>query len=157
MNSEPSLQTTSKGSPGQEDWRANPNESLASGRVEFISFSIGNEQYGVDIMAVVEVGPRTRICLQTRPGRAHEARSVNGLNIKGVRVREQNARPGRRDPGPGPDEEPGTDHTADRDHGEMTILQPSLQMSALTAATPAVPLRPLTPRRAAILVRAFAR
>jgi hypothetical protein len=43
VNIGPALQTTSKGFSGQEDWRANPNESLASGRVEFISFSIGEE------------------------------------------------------------------------------------------------------------------
>ena len=82
MNSEPSLQTTSKGSPGQEDWRANPNESLASGRVEFISFSIGEEQYGVDIMAVREIKGWTEIT--HLPKQPDYVRGV--LNLRGVIV-----------------------------------------------------------------------
>ena len=33
VNIEPALQATSTGSASQEDWRANPNESLTAGRV----------------------------------------------------------------------------------------------------------------------------
>jgi purine-binding chemotaxis protein CheW len=82
VNSEPSHQTTSKGSSGQEDWRANPNESLASGRVEFISFSIGEEQYGVDIMAVREIKGWTEIT--HLPKQPEYVRGV--LNLRGVMV-----------------------------------------------------------------------
>ena len=82
MNSQPALQTTSKGSTGQEDWRANPNESLTSGRVEFISFSIGEEQYGVDIMAVREIKGWTEIT--HLPKQPDYVRGV--LNLRGVMV-----------------------------------------------------------------------
>jgi purine-binding chemotaxis protein CheW len=75
------LQTT-KGSSGQEDWRANPNESLTSGRVEFISFSIGEEQYGVDIMAVREIKGWTEIT--HLPKQPDYVRGV--LNLRGVMV-----------------------------------------------------------------------
>src|ERR1700730_13554639 len=79
---DPALQTTSKGSSGQEDWRSNPNESLASGRVEFISFSIGDEQYGVDIMAVREIKGWTEIT--HLPKQPDYVRGV--LNLRGVVV-----------------------------------------------------------------------
>src|SRR5258708_16942469 len=82
MNIEPSLQTTSKGSTSQEDWRANPDDSLASGRVEFISFSIGEEQYGVDIMAVREIKGWTEIT--HLPKQPEYVRGV--LNLRGVMV-----------------------------------------------------------------------
>src|SRR5258708_13212926 len=82
MNIEPSLQTTSKGSTSQEDWRQNPNESLASGRVEFISFSIGEEQYGVDIMAVREIKGWTEIT--HLPQQPDYVRGV--LNLRGLLV-----------------------------------------------------------------------
>jgi purine-binding chemotaxis protein CheW len=82
VNSQPALQTTSKGSPSHEDWRQNPNESLASGRVEFISFSIGNEQYGVDIMAVREIKGWTEIT--HLPKQPEYVRGV--LNLRGVMV-----------------------------------------------------------------------
>src|SRR3979411_1464129 len=82
MNGEPALQTTSKGSPGQEDWRANPGQSLTSGRVEFISFSIGEEQYGVDIMAVREIKGWTEIT--HLPKQPEYVRGV--LNLRGVIV-----------------------------------------------------------------------
>src|SRR5258708_30277139 len=82
MNIEPSLQTTSKGSTSQEDWRASSSESSASGRVEFISFSIGEEQYGVDIMAVREIKGWTEIT--PLPKQPHHVRGV--LNLRGVMV-----------------------------------------------------------------------
>jgi len=82
VNTEPALQNTSKGSSGQEDWRQNPNESLASGRVEFISFSIGEEQYGVDIMAVREIKGWTEIT--HLPKQPEYVRGV--LNLRGVMV-----------------------------------------------------------------------
>ena len=82
MNTEPALQTTSKSSSGQEDWRQNPNESLTSGRVEFISFSIGDEQYGVDIMAVREIKGWTEIT--HLPKQPEYVRGV--LNLRGVMV-----------------------------------------------------------------------
>ena len=82
MNSERALHNPSKGSPGQEDWRANPNESRTSGRVEFISFSIGEEQYGVDIMAVREIKGWSEIT--HLPKQPDYVRGV--LNLRGVMV-----------------------------------------------------------------------
>jgi purine-binding chemotaxis protein CheW len=82
MKVEAASQTTPKGSSGQEDWRANPNESLTSGRVEFISFSIGEEQYGVDIMAVREIKGWTEIT--HLPKQPDYVRGV--LNLRGVMV-----------------------------------------------------------------------
>jgi purine-binding chemotaxis protein CheW len=82
VNIEPPLQTTSKGSAGQDDWRARSHESAASGRVEFISFSIGEEQYGVDIMAVREIKGWTEIT--HLPKQPDYVRGV--LNLRGVMV-----------------------------------------------------------------------
>ena len=82
MNSDPALHNSSKGSPGQEDWRAKPNEFRTSGRVEFISFSIGEEQYGVDIMAVREIKGWTEIT--HLPKQPEYVRGV--LNLRGVMV-----------------------------------------------------------------------
>jgi purine-binding chemotaxis protein CheW len=81
VNSEPAFQT-SKGTSGQEDWRASSNENVASGRVEFISFSIGDEQYGVDIMAVREIKGWTEIT--HLPKQPDYVRGV--LNLRGVMV-----------------------------------------------------------------------
>ena len=82
MSNEPAIQATSKNSSGQDDWRSNPNEQLASGRVEFISFSIGEEQYGVDIMAVREIKGWTEIT--HLPKQPEYVRGV--LNLRGVMV-----------------------------------------------------------------------
>jgi purine-binding chemotaxis protein CheW len=82
MNSEPELQTSLKGYSSHEGWRTNPNESLASGRVEFISFSIGDEQYGVDIMAVREIKGWSEIT--HLPKQPEYVRGV--LNLRGVMV-----------------------------------------------------------------------
>jgi purine-binding chemotaxis protein CheW len=82
VSNEPALQATAKNSSGQDDWRSNPNEQLASGRVEFISFSIGEEQYGVDIMAVREIKGWTEIT--HLPKQPEYVRGV--LNLRGVMV-----------------------------------------------------------------------
>jgi purine-binding chemotaxis protein CheW len=55
VNIEPAQQTTPKAPSNQADWRPPADGSAASSRVESISFSIGDEQYGVDIMAVREI------------------------------------------------------------------------------------------------------
>ena len=81
VSNEPAFQATSKGS-GQDDWRSNSSESVASGRVEFISFSIGEEQYGVDIMAVREIKGWTEIT--HLPKQPDYVRGV--LNLRGVMV-----------------------------------------------------------------------
>ncbi len=80
MNSEPAAQA--KAPAGSEDWRAKPGESATSGRVEFISFSIGEEQYGVDIMAVREIKGWTEIT--HLPKQPDYVRGV--LNLRGVMV-----------------------------------------------------------------------
>jgi purine-binding chemotaxis protein CheW len=81
VSNEPALQSTAKVSAGQEDSRTKP-ESVASGRVEFISFSIGEEQYGVDIMAVREIKGWTEIT--HLPKQPEYVRGV--LNLRGVMV-----------------------------------------------------------------------
>jgi len=81
VSNEPALQSTAKAPAGQEDWRSKP-ESVASGRVEFISFSIGEEQYGVDIMAVREIKGWTEIT--HLPKQPEYVRGV--LNLRGVMV-----------------------------------------------------------------------
>jgi purine-binding chemotaxis protein CheW len=73
---------SAKGAPGQDDWRSKPGESATSGRVEFISFSIGEEQYGVDIMAVREIKGWTEIT--HLPKQPEYVRGV--LNLRGVMV-----------------------------------------------------------------------
>jgi purine-binding chemotaxis protein CheW len=82
VSKEPAFQSTSKGAAGQDDWRQNPSEAFASGRVEFISFSIGEEQYGVDIMAVREIKGWTEIT--HLPKQPDYVRGV--LNLRGVMV-----------------------------------------------------------------------
>jgi purine-binding chemotaxis protein CheW len=82
VSNEPAFQSTQKGPAGQDDWRSNHSESIASGRVEFISFSIGEEQYGVDIMAVREIKGWTEIT--HLPKQPDYVRGV--LNLRGVMV-----------------------------------------------------------------------
>ena len=81
MNIEPAPQTTSNSS-NQDNWRANPDGSTASSRVESISFSIGDEQYGVDIMAVREIKGWSEIT--HLPKQPDYVRGV--LNLRGVMV-----------------------------------------------------------------------
>jgi purine-binding chemotaxis protein CheW len=81
VNIEPAPQTTSNSS-NQDNWRANPDGSTASSRVESISFSIGDEQYGVDIMAVREIKGWSEIT--HLPKQPEYVRGV--LNLRGVMV-----------------------------------------------------------------------
>src|SRR3974390_225137 len=82
VSNEPAIHASSKGSAGQDDWRSNQSESLGSGRVEVISFSIGEEQSGVDIMAVREIKGWTEIT--HLPKQPDYVRGV--LNLRGVMV-----------------------------------------------------------------------
>jgi purine-binding chemotaxis protein CheW len=82
VNIEPALPTTSNNSSNHDNGRANPNGSAASGRVETISFSIGDEQYGVDIMAVREIKGWSEIT--HLPKQPDYVRGV--LNLRGVMV-----------------------------------------------------------------------
>ena len=82
VSNEPSFQAASKSPNGQEDWRSNHSDTVTSGRVEFISFSIGEEQYGVDIMAVREIKGWTEIT--HLPKQPDYVRGV--LNLRGVMV-----------------------------------------------------------------------
>jgi purine-binding chemotaxis protein CheW len=76
VNIEPALPTN------HDNGRANPNGAAASGRVETISFSIGDEQYGVDIMAVREIKGWSEIT--HLPKQPDYVRGV--LNLRGVMV-----------------------------------------------------------------------
>jgi purine-binding chemotaxis protein CheW len=82
VNIEPALPTTSNNSSNHDNGRANPNGSVASSRVETISFSIGDEQYGVDIMAVREIKGWSEIT--HLPKQPDYVRGV--LNLRGVMV-----------------------------------------------------------------------
>jgi purine-binding chemotaxis protein CheW len=64
------------------DWRGNDAAHTAGTNTEFISFAIGDEQYGVDIMAVREIkgwSPVTQL-----PNQPDYMRGV--LNLRGVMV-----------------------------------------------------------------------
>jgi len=67
---------------GQDNWRSVADAAAGTGRVEFISFSIGDEQYGVDIMAVREIKGWTEIT--HLPKQPDYVRGV--LNLRGVMV-----------------------------------------------------------------------
>jgi purine-binding chemotaxis protein CheW len=82
VNIEPAPQTTSKAPPSQDNWRSTPDGSAVSSRVESISFSIGEEQYGVDIMAVREIKGWSEIT--HLPKQPDYVRGV--LNLRGVMV-----------------------------------------------------------------------
>jgi purine-binding chemotaxis protein CheW len=82
VNIEPVPQTTSKAPPGQDNWRSTADGSAVSSRVESISFSIGEEQYGVDIMAVREIKGWSEIT--HLPKQPDYVRGV--LNLRGVMV-----------------------------------------------------------------------
>jgi len=82
VNTEPALQANSKGPSNQDNWRSTPDGSATSSRVESISFSIGDEQYGVEIMAVREIKGWSEIT--HLPKQPDYVRGV--LNLRGVMV-----------------------------------------------------------------------
>ena len=82
MNPESALQANPKAHPNQDDWRSASGAASSSGRIESISFSIGDEQYGVDIMAVREIKGWSEIT--HLPRQPEYVRGV--LNLRGVMV-----------------------------------------------------------------------
>jgi purine-binding chemotaxis protein CheW len=82
VNIEPARQSTPKSPLHQDDGRSTPDASVVSGRAEFISFSIGDEQYGIDIMAVREIKGWSEIT--HLPKQPDYVRGV--LNLRGVMV-----------------------------------------------------------------------
>jgi purine-binding chemotaxis protein CheW len=82
VNIEPALQTNSTSSSSHDNGRSTADGPGSSGRVETISFSIGDEQYGVDIMAVREIKGWSEITLL--PKQPDYVRGV--LNLRGVMV-----------------------------------------------------------------------
>jgi purine-binding chemotaxis protein CheW len=82
VSNEASVQPAAVTSSNPDAWRSGPNSSVASGRVESISFSIGEEQYGVDIMAVREIKGWSEIT--HLPKQPDYVRGV--LNLRGVMV-----------------------------------------------------------------------
>src|SRR5260370_27528046 len=82
MNSEPAPQTALKAYANQDDWRPAPNGSAGGGRMQSISFSIGEDQYGVDIMAVREIKGWSEIA--HLPKQPEYVRGM--LNLRGVMV-----------------------------------------------------------------------
>jgi purine-binding chemotaxis protein CheW len=82
VNIESVQQTTAKGPAHNDGERSAGDGQAASGRVESISFSIGDEQYGVDIMAVREIKGWSEIT--HLPKQPDYVRGV--LNLRGVMV-----------------------------------------------------------------------
>jgi purine-binding chemotaxis protein CheW len=70
------------GENGRMEWGAGDAEGHASGLTQFISFAIGNDQYGVDIMAVREIKGWSEIT--HLPKQPEYVRGV--LNLRGVMV-----------------------------------------------------------------------
>jgi purine-binding chemotaxis protein CheW len=82
VNIEPAQQTTTKSPTSHDHEHAGADGKAASSRVESISFSIGEEQYGVDIMAVREIKGWSEIT--HLPKQPDYVRGV--LNLRGVMV-----------------------------------------------------------------------
>jgi purine-binding chemotaxis protein CheW len=82
VNIEPAQQTSAKGPASHDHEQSGADGRAASGRVESISFSIGDEQYGVDIMAVREIKGWSEIT--HLPKQPDYVRGV--LNLRGVMV-----------------------------------------------------------------------
>jgi purine-binding chemotaxis protein CheW len=82
VNIEPAQQTSAKSPASHDHEHAGFDGAATSGRVESISFSIGEEQYGVDIMAVREIKGWSEIT--HLPKQPDYVRGV--LNLRGVMV-----------------------------------------------------------------------
>ncbi len=82
VNIEPALATSSNPPSHHDNGRSVADGAASSGRVESISFSIGDEQYGVDIMAVREIKGWSEIT--HLPKQPDYVRGV--LNLRGVMV-----------------------------------------------------------------------
>jgi purine-binding chemotaxis protein CheW len=82
VNIESALPASSRTPSNHDNGRSAADNAAASGRVESISFSIGEEQYGVDIMAVREIKGWSEIT--HLPKQPDYVRGV--LNLRGVMV-----------------------------------------------------------------------
>ena len=82
MSIEPAITSQSAPSQYHDNGRSAADGAATSGRVESISFSIGEEQYGVDIMAVREIKGWSEIT--HLPKQPDYVRGV--LNLRGVMV-----------------------------------------------------------------------
>jgi len=81
MRQQPSSPTSENGQT-PTSWASTDVANRTAGLAEFITFAIGDDQYGVDIMAVREIKGWTAIgCL---PGQPEYARGV--LDLRGVMV-----------------------------------------------------------------------
>jgi len=79
----PAINSTDEPSPSsQADWRADDTARAVTAATEFISFAIGDEQYGVDIMAVREIKGWSAVT--QLPNQPDYMRGV--LNLRGVMV-----------------------------------------------------------------------
>jgi purine-binding chemotaxis protein CheW len=82
VNIEPTIVSQSAPSHHHDNGRSAADGATTSGRVESISFSIGDEQYGVDIMAVREIKGWSEIT--HLPKQPDYVRGV--LNLRGVMI-----------------------------------------------------------------------
>jgi purine-binding chemotaxis protein CheW len=79
----PAVDPTDEASPSSRaDWRADDTARAAAAATEFISFAIGDEQYGVDIMAVREIKGWSSVT--QLPNQPDYIRGV--LNLRGLMV-----------------------------------------------------------------------
>src|ERR1043165_3519700 len=68
--------------PNTAQWGGNDSSRAATGTIQFISFAIGDDQYGVDIMAVREIKGWSEIT--PLPKQPDYVRGV--LNLRGIIV-----------------------------------------------------------------------
>jgi purine-binding chemotaxis protein CheW len=76
------ISTDAAGQPNPNDWKGSADVESAVRRTEFISFAIGDNQYGVDIMAVREIKGWSDV--SHLPKQPDYVRGV--LNLRGVIV-----------------------------------------------------------------------
>jgi purine-binding chemotaxis protein CheW len=82
MNQEPASQTASENLLNPIDWQPGAAARAPAAPIQFISFAIGDDQYGVDIMAVREIKGWSEIT--HLPNQPEYVRGV--LNLRGVIV-----------------------------------------------------------------------
>ncbi len=78
--SPPAMQHAAADQLNPNDWRGGGTADIAARRTDFISFAIGDDQYGVDIMAVREIKEWSNIT--HLPKQPDYVRGV--LNLRGV-------------------------------------------------------------------------
>ncbi len=84
MNNQAAASTAGTGGMNPMDWAGADGATSTDGLTQFISFAIGADQYGVDIMAVREIKGWSEIT--HLPKQPEYVRGV--LNLRGASVRD---------------------------------------------------------------------